>query len=128
MPYVQPGSANMKAWGQQAGQRHQRQHIAAVTAAACLLCMLACINAAEAALLNQRPGNVLTMIVTDCGKYQEWQTVAAAFAWRQSGQPGSAVRVATCDEKVTNTYEPLKLVNITTHMAKSVSKGSSSAC
>lgn len=111
----------MVAGQQQAGQRHQRQHSRSVTAAASVLLILAWSNTAAAVLLSQRPGNVLTMILTDCAKYQDWQTVAAAFAWRQSGQPGSVIRVANCNEKDTQNYDPHMLDYVATHMAKQVS-------
>lgn len=106
----------------------QRQHRATARAAACLLYMLACIYAAEAALVNQRPGNVLTMILTGCSEYQDWQTIAAAFAWRQSGQPGSVIRVANCDEKDMKNYDPRMLDYVATHIAKQVSIVKSCAC
>jgi hypothetical protein len=60
------------------------------------------------------------MILTDCAKYQDWQTIAAAFAWRQSGQPGSVIRVANCNEGDTKKYDPKMLDYVQTHMAKQV--------
>jgi hypothetical protein len=54
----------------------------------------------RAPLLSSRPGDVLTVISTGCDRYQDWQSVAAAFAWRRSGQPGELLRIANC-----NTHE-----------------------
>jgi hypothetical protein len=113
---------------QSRGQHPQRHSIPRPTAAAAsilllLLSLAACCQPAAATLLSKRPGNVLTMILTDCAKYQDWQTVAAAFAWRQSGQPGSVIRVANCNEKDTKAYDPKMLDYIETHMAKQVRGG-----
>jgi hypothetical protein len=106
------------------GQRHPRQQRhgsrPAAKAAIVVLLLLAWSHTAAAVLLSKRPGNVLTMILTDCAKYQDWQTVAAAFAWRQSGQPGSVIRVANCNEKDTNNYDKHMLDYVETHMAKQV--------
>jgi hypothetical protein len=106
------------------GQRHLRQQRqgskSAAQAAISILLLLAWSHTAAAVLLSKRPGNVLTMILTDCAKYQDWQTVAAAFAWRQSGQPGSVIRVANCNEKDTKNYDKHMLDYVETHMAKQV--------
>lgn len=106
------------------GQRHPRQQRQgskpAAQAAISILLLLAWSHTAAAVLLSKRPGNVLTMILTDCAKYQDWQTVAAAFAWRQSGQPGSVIRVANCNEKDTKNYDKHMLDYVETHMAKQV--------
>ena len=32
-------------------------------------------------LINSRPGDVRTLLLTDCAKYQDWQKIAAAFVW-----------------------------------------------
>lgn len=61
-----------------------------------------------------------TLILTDCAHYQDWQTIAAAFAWRESGQPGTVTRVANCDEKGTKGYSKDMLEYVSTHMAKQV--------
>lgn len=115
----------MVAAGRRQSQRqHPQRHIPKRTAAASillpLLLLAACSHTAVATLPSKRPGNVLTMILTDCAKYQDWQTVAAAFAWRQSGQPGSVIRVANCNEKDTKAYDPKMLDYVETHMAKQV--------
>lgn len=108
---------------QQHQQRWQKQrHVQAAAAAVSIILLLACSHTAGAVLLSQRPGNVLTMILTDCGKYQDWQTIAAAFAWRQSGQPGSVIRVANCNEQDTKKYDPTMLDYVQTHMAKQVGR------
>lgn len=108
-------------------QRQRWQHQQGVpkvaAAAASLLLILAWIHCSAAVLLSQRPGNVLTMILTDCAKYQDWQTVAAAFAWRQSGQPGAVIRVANCNEQDTKKYDTHMLDYVQTHMAKQVKRG-----
>lgn len=105
-------------------QRQRWQHQQGVpkvaAAAASLLLILAWSHCSTAVLLSQRPGNVLTMILTDCAKYQDWQTVAAAFAWRQSGQPGAVIRVANCNEQDTKKYDTHMLDYVQTHMAKQV--------
>lgn len=103
-------------------QHRQQQHSIPHAAAAVVLLLLSAWShtGAEAVLLSQRPGNVLTMILTDCAKYQDWQTVAAAFAWRQSGQPGSVIRVANCNEQDTKNYDKRMLDYVQTHMAKQV--------
>jgi hypothetical protein len=102
-----------------AGLRQHQQRVQPPAAASILL-LLAWSHTAAAVLLSQRPGNVLTMILTDCAKYQDWQTIAAAFAWRQSGQPGSVIRVANCNEQDTKKYNPKMLDYVQTHMAKQV--------
>lgn len=65
------------------------------------------------------------MVLTDCAKYQDWQVIAAAFAWRRSGQGGSVVRVANCNEKDTKNYDKKMLEYVDTHMAPLVSRTSS---
>jgi hypothetical protein len=92
----------------------------AATAAAFAILWLAWAQTSSSALINERPGNVLTMILTDCAKYQDWQTIAAAFAWRQSGQPGSVIRVANCNQEDTKKYSKKMLDYVETHMAKQV--------
>lgn len=101
-------------------RQHQQRVQPAAAAAAGILLLVAWSHTAAAVLLSQRPGNVLTMILTDCAKYQDWQTIAAAFAWRQSGQPGSVIRVANCNEQDTKKYDPKMLDYVQTHMAKQV--------
>jgi hypothetical protein len=93
-----------------------------------MLCILVAAAAAAAAaagvaqeIINERPGNVLTMILTDCAKYQDWQTIAAAFTWRHSGQPGAVVRVANCNEEEASKYDKNMLAYVNTHMAPQVS-------
>jgi hypothetical protein len=103
------------------GHRHfQRQRTAAAVAAATVLLILLWSNTAAAVLLSQRQGSVLSLMMTGCSKYQDWQAVAAAFAWRQSGQPGSLVRVANCDDKGRKDFMPGMLEYVATHMAKQV--------
>jgi hypothetical protein len=98
--------------------------LAAAVACACLLAATLLQGAAAGdvryELFNSRPGNVLCLILTDCAKYQDWQTLAAAFAWRHSEQPGSMVRVANCNEKDTKDYDKKMLDYVTTHMAPQV--------
>lgn len=101
---------------QQRWLQQHKQHVLL----ACLLLWASCSQPAVAVLLSQRPGNVLTMILTDCAKYQDWQTIAAAFAWRQSEQPGSVIRVANCNEQDTKNYDKRMLDYVQTHMAKQV--------
>ena len=76
---------------------------------------------AAAVLPSSRAGTVHTLILTDCAKYQDWQTVAAAYAWRDSGQPGAVTRVANCNEQDTKKYDKKMLDYVTTHMAPQVS-------
>lgn len=68
-------------------------------------------------LVNSRPGNVLALVLTDCGIYQDWQAVAAAFAWRRSGQEGSLVRIANCKDEDVAEYDPKMLEYMDTHVA-----------
>lgn len=109
--------------------RHSTNCFAAVTAYIVRLLWLAAAlqRAARASaasryeLINSRPGNVLALILTGCEEYQDWQAIAAAFAWRHSGQPGSMVRVANCNEKDTKKYDKRMLEYMKTHMAPDVS-------
>jgi hypothetical protein len=94
--------------------------VAAAVACACLLAASLLQGAAAGELINSRSGNVLCLILTDCAKYQDWQTLAAAFAWRHSGQPGSVIRVANCNEKDTQNYDKKMLDYVKTHMAPQV--------
>lgn len=41
---------------------------------------------------------------TPAPRPQDWQAIAAAFAWRESGQPGKITRIANCNEKDTKAY------------------------
>jgi hypothetical protein len=78
------------------------------------------IAAPRPELISSRPGNVRALLLTDCAKYQDWQTIAAAFAWRESGQPGSITRVANCNEKDRANYPQAMLDYVDTHMAPEV--------
>lgn len=115
------------------GLKRRQQHL--LTAAACMLLLAAFVQHAAAdpdpgaapapatsryELVNSRPGNVLVFILTECGKYIDWQTIAAAFAWRVSGQQGSMVRVANCNEEDTKKYNKKMLAYVKTHMAPQV--------
>ncbi|GBF96079.1 peptidyl serine alpha-galactosyltransferase [Raphidocelis subcapitata] len=85
---------------------------------AALLVVLAAAQGAELPpLVSSRPGNVHALLLTDCAKYQDWQTIAGAFAWRESGQPGSITRVANCNEKDRGNYSQAMLAYVDTHMA-----------
>lgn len=113
--------------------QHRQQHLLAAAICTCVLTAFV-QHAASASnpgtapapassryeLINTRPGNVLCLILTDCAKYQDWQTIAAAFAWRVSGQPGSMVRVANCNEEDTKKYDKKMLAYVKTHMAPQV--------
>jgi hypothetical protein len=83
--------------------------------------LLAPVGAASPpALFSSRPGNVHALLLTDCAKYQDWQTIAAAFAWRESGQPGAITRVANCKEADRANYPKGMLDYVQTHMAPEV--------
>jgi hypothetical protein len=69
---------------------------------------------------------VLTLMSTSCNAYQDWQSVAAAFAWRQSGQPGRILRVANCDEGDTLANRTSMLGYVSTLLGRRVS--SKGAC
>jgi hypothetical protein len=86
------------------------------------LLFLCCSQAplAAAVLPSSRPGTVHTLILTDCAKYQDWQTVAAAYAWRDSGQAGAVTRVANCNAEDTKKYDKKMLDYVNTHMAPQV--------
>lgn len=60
------------------------------------------------------------MLLTDCAKYQDWQTVAGAYAWRESGMSGAFTRVANCNEKDRASYPKAMLDYVDTHMAPEV--------
>lgn len=101
---------------------HHRLPPAAALALICLVDLLLQHAAADKwSLANSREGNVLTLILTDCSPYQDWQTIAAAFAWRRSGQEGSIVRVANCNPEDTENYSKKMLDYVQTHMAPLVS-------
>lgn len=104
------------------GHRQQpyQRLVAAATVAYVLLAAFVMQGAAASKLINSRPGNVLCLILTDCAHYQDWQTLAAAFAWRHSEQPGSMVRVANCNQQDTKTYDKKMLDYVKTHMAPQV--------
>lgn len=72
------------------------------------------------ALISWRPGDVRVLLLTDCAKYQDWQTIAGAFAWRESGQPGGLTRVANCKEEDRAKYPQAMLDYVDTHMAPEV--------
>lgn len=103
------------------GKLHKQPHPAAVISICLLILTLQHAAAANWPLINSREGNVLTLILTDCAKYQDWQTLAAAFAWRRSGQGGSMVRVANCNAEDTKKYDKKMLDYVHTHMAPQVS-------
>jgi hypothetical protein len=91
---------------------------------ALLVALLVAMAAAEGAdlppLISSRPGNVHALLLTDCAKYQDWQTIAGAFAWRESGQPGAITRVANCNEKDRANYSQAMLAYVDTLMAPEV--------
>jgi hypothetical protein len=65
--------------------------------------LLCCVPSASraAAVPVARPlvdGKVRTLLLTGCGPDQDWQAIAAAFAWRGSGQPGALTRLASCED------------------------------
>lgn len=102
-------------------QQHQCNRPHPTAAFAAMLLLPYCIGPILASPINERPGNVLTMILADCGKYQNWLSVAAAFAWRQSGQPGSMIRVANCAPNEANDPGSLKIAQyVKTFIAKQV--------
>eukprot|EP00775_Hariotina_reticulata_P011815 gene11815-11959_t len=85
--------------------------------AVCAYLLAIYLQRSAAVLLSTRPGNVLTLLLTDCSKYQDWQTIAAAYAWRKSKQPGSLVRVANCNPEDSQNYDHRMLDYVQTHMA-----------
>lgn len=62
--------------------------------------------------------DVHTLILTDCAKYQDWQTIAAAFAWRESGQPGNVTRVVNCSPAETKSYGKVMMEVLPTFWAR----------
>lgn len=76
-------------------------------------------NATEG-LFSWRPGRVRALLLTDCAKYQDWQAIAAAFAWRESGQPGGFTHVANCADKERAAYPKGMLAYAETHFAPQV--------
>ena len=83
-------------------------------------CVAEDLESALPPLISWRPGDVRVLLLTDCAKYQDWQTIAAAFAWRESGQPGGITRVANCKEEDRNKYPQAMLDYIDTFMAPEV--------
>lgn len=71
-------------------------------------------------LVSRRAGPVHTLLLTDCAKYQDWQTVAGAFAWRESRQPGAITRIANCKEEDRARYPKALLEYVDTHFAPEV--------
>jgi len=62
--------------------------------------------------------DIHTLILTDCAKYQDWQTVAAAFAWRESGQPGNVTRVVNCSPEDAKRYGKVMMEVLPTFWAR----------
>ena len=62
--------------------------------------------------------DVHTLILTDCAKYQDWQTIAAAFSWRESGQPGNVTRVVNCSPQETQAYGKVMMEVLPTFWAR----------
>lgn len=57
--------------------------------------------------------------LTDCTKYSDWQTVAMAFSYKQTRQPGRATRIMCCTEEERKRYNHQLLNLMHTHVAKS---------
>jgi hypothetical protein len=68
--------------------------------------------------------DVHTLILTDCAKYQDWQTIAAAFSWRESGQPGNVTRVVNCSPAETKSYGKMMMEVLPTFWARQYSYNS----
>jgi hypothetical protein len=62
--------------------------------------------------------DIHTLILTDCAKYQDWQTIAAAFSWRESGQPGNVTRVVNCSPEETDKYGKVMMEVMPTFWAR----------
>lgn len=65
-----------------------------------------------------RKNDVHTLVLTDCAKYQDWQTIAAAFSWRESGQPGNITRVVNCSPDETKNYGKIMMEVMPTFWAR----------
>ncbi|GBF90906.1 hypothetical protein Rsub_03761 [Raphidocelis subcapitata] len=68
------------------------------------------------------PGAVHTVFLTDCSPYSDWQALAMAFGWRDSGQSGRLTRVMCCTEEERAAYPGDKLSLVPTHVAPSFSR------
>ena len=53
-------------------------------------------------VLSKDPVHIL--YVTDCTSYSDWQSVAFAFSFRNSGQKGHATRVMCCTDEEKQKY------------------------
>lgn len=62
--------------------------------------------------------DIQTLVLTDCAKYQDWQTIVAAFAWRESGQPGNLTRVVNCSPTQTESYSKVMMEVMPTFWAR----------
>jgi peptidyl serine alpha-galactosyltransferase len=62
--------------------------------------------------------DIHTLVLTECAKYQDWQTIVAAFAWRESGQPGNVTRVVNCSPKDTTQYGQMMMELMPTFWAR----------
>jgi hypothetical protein len=62
--------------------------------------------------------DIQTLVLTDCAKYQDWQTIVAAFAWRESGQPGNVTRVVNCSPDQSESYGKIMMEVMPTFWAR----------
>lgn len=62
--------------------------------------------------------DIHTLVLTECANYQDWQTIVAAFAWRESGQPGNVTRVVNCPPDRTKSYTQLMMEVMPTFWAR----------
>lgn len=62
--------------------------------------------------------DIHTLVLTECAKYQDWQTIVAAFAWRESGQPGNVTRVVNCSPGNTEQYGRMMMELMPTFWAR----------
>lgn len=58
-------------------------------------------------------------LLTDCSLYSDWQTVAAVWSFKHSGQPGNITRVMCCSPEEKRSYSRAMLREVYTHEAPS---------
>jgi hypothetical protein len=79
--------------------RHRGDRRRAWTAILLALAWAAPSRAAAAPAVSMADDNVHSIMLTDCSKYSDWQTVASVFAWKQSGQKGTLSKSAACTDE-----------------------------
>jgi hypothetical protein len=98
-----------QAGGRPAALHHRRW---GATPVLLLLLALACLAAPTTA-----NSDVHSLLLTDCGKYQDWQALAGYFAWQESGHPGKFTRIANCNPDDVKKYPKAMVEAMPTHFA-----------